>query len=249
MLSLIWPMTRPIIRPTVRPTMRLTTRAGMARGRREPPRRHRTGRYLLIALLLGGLSATIPEAQAGLFGWLWPASRQEQFERAVDVAHKTAAAASQLVESQSQQAAAQADQNARVAELLGALALERQSLAGHVARFEEAHRRESVMAAALVTLAPAIVSGAALLLGGLAMWAVTRPGPLDAHAALGLLELAGTLPTAGRIAADRIAADSITADRIRPSRTIRSRGAASSRRLPAEPTHERGNPDEAELPF
>ena len=149
----------------LRPARRLR-QAGFLRGRRDAFLTV-AARSLLTAVLVGGLFSAMPKARAGWFGWLWPDSRHEELEQAVDVAHKTAAAASQLVESHSQQAAAQADQNARVAELLGALAGERESLASHVAQFEEASRRDSVIAAAITVAIPAVVSVAAILLGGM----------------------------------------------------------------------------------
>lgn len=192
------------------------------------------GRSFRTALLVGGLLCAMPEARAGWFSWLWPASRHEELEQVVDVAHKTAAAAGQLVEAHSKQAAAQADQNARVAELLGALAGERASLASHVARFEEASRRDSAIAAAITAAVPAVVSVAAILLGGLAIWGVTRSGPFDSSAAAGLLELADTLPALP-------AGPTSRAERIRTD--------GPQQRLPARPPIELSDDDEAELPF
>lgn len=216
-----WPIRRP-------------PRTGFPSGRRGLPCRPVTARFVLTALLVGGLFWATPEARAGWLSWLWPASRHEQLERAVDAAHKTATAAGQLVESHSKQAAAQADQNARVAELLGALATERQSLASNVARFAEASRRESAIAAAITAVVPALVSVAAILLGGLAIWAVTRPGPFDSSVAAGLLELSGTAPAMPAS---------------RPHRPRRLRDAGPPHRLPAEPPIKLSSDDETELPF
>lgn len=207
--------------------------AGFLRGRRDAFRAG-AARWLLTAVLVGGLFSAMPKARAGWFGWLWPDSRHEELEQVVDVAHKTAAAAGQLVESHSRQAAAQADQNARVAELLGALADERQSLTSHVARFEEASRRGSAVAAAITAAIPAVVSIAAILLGGLAIWAVTRPGPFDSSAAAGLIELAATLP-----------AMPVSP----PGHRSRLGEGGPRQRLPAEPPGELSEDDEAELPF
>ena len=211
---------------------RRRSRAGFARGRGGGFRLI-TGRSFLTALLVGGLLSAMPEARAGWFSWLWP-SRHEELKEVVEVAHQTAAAAGQLVESHSKQAAAQADQNARVAELLAALADERAALVSHVARFEEGSRRDSAIAAAISAAVPAVVSVAAILLGGLAIWAVTRPGPFDSSAAAGLLELAGTLPAlpAGPT-----------------SRAERLRGSVARQLLPAEPPIELSEDEEAELPF
>ena len=192
------------------------------------------GRYFLTALLVGGLLLAMPEARAGWLGWLWPTSRHEELEQVVDVAHKTAAAASQLVESHSRQATAQADQNARVAELLGTLAGERASLVSHVTRFAEASRRDSAIAAAITAAVPAVVSVAAILLGGLAIWAVMRPGPFDSSAAAGLLELVDTMPAIPSGSTSRI-------DRLH--------GAGPQQRLPAKPPMELSEDEEAELPF
>lgn len=208
--------------------------AGFLRGRRDAFLTV-AARSLLTAVLVGGLFSAMPKARAGWFGWLWPDSRHEELEQAVDVAHKTAAAASQLVESHSQQAAAQADQNARVAELLGALAGERQSLASHVARFEEASRRDSTIAAAITVAIPAVVSVAAILLGGLAIWSVTRPGPFDSSVAAGLIELAAAAPAMPAS---------------RPSHSRRLTQAGPRQLLPAEPPSELSDDDDgAELPF
>lgn len=216
----LWPRRRP-------------SRAGFRRGRRSG---FRLGfsRCFLAALLAAGLPSAMPEARAGWFSWLWPASRHEELEQVVEVAHKTAAAAGQLVEAHSKQAAAQADQNARVAELLAALAGERATLVSHVARFEEASRRDSAIAAAITAAVPAVVSIAAILLGGLAIRAVTRAGPFDLSAAAGLLALADTLPAppAGP-----------------PSRAERLHAQRPQQRLPVEPPIELSEDEDAELPF
>ena len=223
-------------------------RVSCQRGCRERHPMRRALRRGLIVALVGGALLTMPDAQAGWFSWLWPASRHEELERAVDVAHQTSSAASRLVESQSQQAAAQSEQNSQVAALLGALAEERQMLAGHNARFEETRRHDSVIAAAITAAAPALVSSAALLLGGLAIWAVTRPGPFDAGTAAALIELsnefsAGVFGSLSRDpAGDTAPGHPTTTPRV--ARPTRIGGARSPRRLPEADTH-----DDADAPF
>ena len=75
---------------------------------------------------------------------------------------------------------------------------------------------------------------AAIVLGGVAVWAVTRSGPFDSTAAAGLLELVDTVPsfTAGP-----------------PSHTERLRAAKPHQRLPDETPIELPEDEEDELPF
>lgn len=220
--------------------------AGVSSGRRRLPRSSLAGRSLVTAVVAGSLLWTMPAAEAGWFDWLWPASHHEQLERAVDVAQQTAASACQLVESHSQQAAAQSDQNARVAELLGALAVERQSLADHVARFEERSQRDSVVAAAISAAVPAVVSSAAFLLGAVAIWAVTRPSPLDAAVAADVFELVAALPAADGSTPGRNDSDG---DRPQSGPGRRLRDASSTRRLAAEPACELRDAEDGDVPF
>lgn len=156
----------------------------------RPARRHHSVRIKrlvpIIVCLLAGLSG---EAQAGWFNWLWGENRSDELRQALAIANETADAATRAVDSQSRQAAAQAEQNSRVAALLGELSRERQALATHVARFEETRRRDSEIAAAVLSATPALVSGTALLLGTVALWVVTRPGPESADASSALVQL------------------------------------------------------------
>jgi hypothetical protein len=215
---------------------------------RERHPRLRALRLGLVVALVGGALLAMPDAQAGWFTWLWPTSRHEELERAVDVAHKTSSVASRLVESQSQQAAAHAEQNSRVAALLEALADERQMLASHTARFEEIRRHDSVIAAAITAAAPALVSSTALLLGGLAIWAVTRPGPFDAGTAAALIELSNEFSDgvlgglSPDLAQETEPGHPTTTARV--ARPTRIRGSQPPRRLPEADTR-----DDAELPF
>lgn len=157
--------------------------------RRRPPGNEpvRTNRLVpILVCLLAGMTA---EAQAGWFSWLWGENRSDELRQVLAVANETADSATRAVDAQSRQAQAQAEQNSRVAILLSELSRERQTLAMHVARFEETFRKDSEIAAALLALTPALVSGTALLLGTVALWAVTRPSPENADASFAMVQL------------------------------------------------------------
>jgi hypothetical protein len=130
---------------------------------------------LILALTLGLLIASASPAEAGWFSWFWGSDTQH-LEQALDVAQESARVANQAAEAQSRQAAAQAEQNARLAETLTQLSNERASIAAHLRALLEITQRDSQWAAAVNQSGPVAVCVAVLLVGGLALWVVNRPG-------------------------------------------------------------------------
>ena len=97
------------------------------------------------------------------------------------------------------QAAAQADQNSRVAEAVAQLSAERQDYAGHMRAISESALWDSQLAAVLNASGPVLVCVFGLMVAGLALWLVSRneaangaelPGAIDVL----LEELAAGLP-------------------------------------------------------
>jgi hypothetical protein len=191
------------------------------RARRDRDRAARRHHRTLVVVAACLVAAASVEARAGWFNWLWSDARHHDLEQSLRVATQTAEAASRAVESQSRQATSQAEQNSRVAVLLEELSQERQRLTTHVAQLAEAGRPDSLYAAAVLSAAPALVSGTSLLLASVALWALTRPGASDPDVASALLRLATKRTGAGsRGAQTAIGRMSSPRRRIRDSRTL-----------------------------
>jgi hypothetical protein len=123
---------------------------------------------------LGFLIASAHPAEAGWFSWMWGGSSTRQLERSLDAAHEAARVTSQAAEAQAMQAAAQADQNSRVAEAVAQLSAERQDYAGHLRAISESSLWDSQMAAVLNASGPVLICVFCLMVAGLALWLVTR---------------------------------------------------------------------------
>jgi len=158
---------------------------------------------VLVGAALGFLLASAQSAEAGWFSWLWGSSGTRELERSLDVAQEAARVASQAAESQAIQAAAQADQNSRVAEAVAQLSAERQDYASHLRAIADSALWDSQLAAVLNASGPVLICVFGLTVAGLALWLVTRnDGPGDAEFpeavnALLLEELAAGLPENG----------------------------------------------------
>ncbi len=129
---------------------------------------------VLIGGALGFLIASAHPAEAGWFSWLWGSSSTRQLERSLDAAHEAARVTSQAAEAQAMQAAAQADQNSRVAEAVAQLSAERQDYAGHLRAISESALWDSQLAAVLNASGPVLICVFCLMVAGLALWLVTR---------------------------------------------------------------------------
>ena len=129
---------------------------------------------VLIGGALGFLIASAHPAEAGWFSWIWGGSSTRQLERSLDAAHEAARVTSQAAEAQAMQAAAQADQNSRVAEAVAQLSAERQDYAGHLRAISESALWDSQMAAVLNASGPVLICVFCLMVAGLALWLVTR---------------------------------------------------------------------------
>ena len=154
---------------------------------------------VFIGCALGFLIASAHSAEASWFSWMWSGSSTRQLERSLDAAHEAARVTSQAAEAQAMQAAAQADQNSRVAEAVAQLSAERQDYAGHLRAISESALWDSQMAAVLNASGPVLICVFCLMVAGLALWLVTRteaqsnadlPGVVDVL----LEELAAGLP-------------------------------------------------------
>jgi len=154
---------------------------------------------VFIGGALGFLIATAHSAEASWFSWIWGGSSTRQLERSLDAAHEAARVTSQAAEAQAMQAAAQADQNSRVAEAVAQLSAERQDYAGHLRAISESALWDSQLSAALNASGPVLICVFCLMVAGLALWLVTRteaqsnaelPGVVDVL----LEELAAGLP-------------------------------------------------------
>ena len=129
---------------------------------------------VFIGGALGFLIASAHPAEAGWFSWMWGGSSTRQLERSLDAAHEAARVTSQAAEAQAMQAAAQADQNSRVAEAVAQLSAERQDYAGHLRAISESALWDSQMAAVLNASGPVLICVFCLMVAGLALWLVTR---------------------------------------------------------------------------
>ncbi|MCE9630862.1 MAG: hypothetical protein K8S94_09150 [Planctomycetia bacterium] len=134
-------------------------------------------------LIMGFLIATAQSAEAGWFSWLW-GSDTEQLEHSLEVAQEAARVASQAAEAQARHAAAQADQNSKLAETLGQLSSERSNLADHLHALMEFGLKDSQWAAAINASGPLLVCITAIIVAGLALWLVGRPGESQQSAKL-----------------------------------------------------------------
>ena len=88
----------------------------------------------------------------------------------------SSAEAGEASQAQAQQAAAHADQNARLAETLGQLSSERANLADHLHALTELGLRDSQWAAAISASGPVLICVTVLLVAGLALWLANKPG-------------------------------------------------------------------------
>jgi hypothetical protein len=123
----------------------------------------------LMAGAVGVLTALLTtSAQAG---WLaGPDRRTEAANRTLEQAARIA----------NEAARTQANDHGRYLEAVAALAGEREQLAGYLQALASAVSRDSVWAAALNALGPALVAVTVLAVGGLALWLVLRPNREDA---------------------------------------------------------------------
>ena len=129
---------------------------------------------VFIGGALGFLIASAHPAEAGWFSWMWGSSSTRQLERSLDAAHEAARVTSQAAEAQAMQAAAQADQNSRVAEAVAQLSAERQDYAGHLRAISESALWDSQLAAVLNASGPVLICVFCLMVAGLGLWLVTR---------------------------------------------------------------------------
>ena len=129
---------------------------------------------VFIGGALGFLIASAHSAEASWFSWIWGSSSTRQLERSLDAAHEAARVTSQAAEAQAMQAAAQADQNSRVAEAVAQLSAERQDYAGHLRAISESALWDSQLAAVLNASGPVLICVFCLMVAGLALWLVTR---------------------------------------------------------------------------
>lgn len=142
--------------------------------------------FWLVAVLVVALSSSCRTCEAGWFDWAWGDSKADvkKIERSAEIAQEAARVTSEAAKSQAQQAvaqaqqaAAQAHQNSRVADLLGELSEERQSLAEKLSALNALGLKDSQIAAVLGASGPVLVCVTALMVAGLALWLAARPGP------------------------------------------------------------------------
>jgi|GEM_PF-2428132 len=130
---------------------------------------------VFIGGALGFLIASALSAKASVWSWFYgDGDTTQQLERSLDAAHEAARVASLAAKSQAMQAAAQAGQNSRVAEVLSQLSAERQDFAGHIWALSEQAISDSQLEVVLAASGPILISACVLVIAGLALWLVTR---------------------------------------------------------------------------
>lgn len=132
---------------------------------------------VILAGALGLLISSATPCEAGWTDWLWGENQDaDKLRRAADLAGESARIAGQVAAAQAQHASEQARQNTQVAEMLKELSGERQEYSRQLESLAGLAMRDSEWAAALTATGPLIICVAVLVVAGLALWLVTRPG-------------------------------------------------------------------------
>jgi len=133
------------------------------------------GWLLLLASML--VCSTGCTANAGWFSW-GPDPKVEAANRALERAAQIAAEAANV----------QSQQHGQILEAVTALSSERTHMAEQLSVLGKLAAKDSMLAAALESLGPALVAMAALVLGSAAIWLVTRSASHDTELATMLVE-------------------------------------------------------------